>query len=231
MKRQGRLLLFAKPPLTGRVKTRLAARLGTIRATAVHRLLLEHALETARCAPCPAELWCAPPVAHPHLRSRARRLGLPLQRQRGRDLGARMAHAFRATLRHHRPALLMGSDCPLLEAGQLQQALAVLEAGRDAVLIPAEDGGYVLLGLRRHAPRLFRDMPWGGAEVLARTRLRLRQEGLWWEELPPLFDVDRPEDLGRLLETAAPAHSRLARLQWRLRALLGTPWTASGGPL
>ncbi len=225
---RGRLLLFAKPPLAGRVKTRLAARLGAIQAAAVHRLLLDHALATACAAPWAAELWCAPPVAHPYFQTCHRRLGLPLRRQRGLDLGRRMDHALRETLRRYRPVLLMGSDCPMLETRHLCQALAVLEGGRDAVLIPAEDGGYVLLGLRRPAPRLFSDMPWGEAGVLALTRRRLRQSGLTWGELPPLFDVDRPDDLERLLRMT-PADRRQARLQQRLQSLLA--WTDSRGAL
>jgi glycosyltransferase A (GT-A) superfamily protein (DUF2064 family) len=94
-------------------------------------------------------------------------------------------------------AVLVGTDSPLLDAGYLEQALEALEA-RDAVLGPAEDGGYVLLGLRRAAPELFTRIPWGTGQVAAITRERMVSLGWDWVELLELWDVDRPADLKRL---------------------------------
>ena len=94
--------------------------------------------------------------------------------------------------------ILVGADCPLLEARHLASAFDWLQQGEDAVLGPAEDGGYVLLGLRRVNRALFRDIPWGGDQVLALTRQRLAQLGWRWRELEPLWDLDRPADLDRL---------------------------------
>jgi glycosyltransferase A (GT-A) superfamily protein (DUF2064 family) len=93
--------------------------------------------------------------------------------------------------------VLIGTDCPELSAAYVVSALEELN-GQDAVLGPAEDGGYVLLGLRRSAPELFRDIPWGGDGVAAYTRARMGDLGWCWRELPVLWDVDRPADLARM---------------------------------
>ncbi len=231
MSRRGTcLLVFAKAPLPARVKTRLAAELGAARAALLHRLLLRHTLEELcggiRSVPLAVELWCAPHIRHPFFRECRRRYALALHRQRGRDLGARMHHAFTTALRRHRAVLLAGCDCPQLTTAHLRQAHAAL-AGCDAVLIPARDGGYVLVGLRRPAPFLFSDMPWGSSAVLAETRRRLRRKGYRWLELPPLADVDEYPDLLQLLDRAgdAPGLQVLAR---RLESLLGARRTPSG---
>ena len=101
-------------------------------------------------------------------------------------------------MRRYRHALLMGSDCPSLDARRLRRAVADLRDGADAVFAPAEDGGYALVGVSRAAAALFRDVPWGTGEVMARTRTRLRRLRWRWTELPAVWDVDRPEDLARL---------------------------------
>ena len=106
-----------------------------------------------------------------------------------------MAAAFDDALSEASAALLMGSDSPDLETGDLRLAIAELEGGRDVVLGPAVDGGYVLIGLRRPAPELFQAMPWGSAKVLGLTRERLGRSGRSWYELPVRHDLDRPEDL------------------------------------
>ena len=92
----------------------------------------------------------------------------------------------------------------MLAPRHLHQALAWLRQGQDAVLAPAEDGGYVLLGVRRVEPALFQDMPWGGPQVLDLTRQRLRRLRWRWRELETLWDIDRPEDLSRFRAGDAP---------------------------
>jgi rSAM/selenodomain-associated transferase 1 len=202
----GRLLVFAKAPVPGRVKTRLIPPLGPRGAAAVQRRLVRAALAAALAgSPWPLELHVPPPLGHPFFAACRRDLGLRLAAQRGPDLGARMAHALGAALGEVDAAVLMGSDCPALTPADVAEAAAALEAGYDAVLGPALDGGYYLIGLRRPQPRLFRGMPWGGPRVLALTRARLRASGLAWHELPPRADLDRPADLHllRLLQRAA----------------------------
>ncbi len=137
-----------------------------------------------------------PAPRHPALARWAARSGATLHRQRGDDLGARMQAALRSALDRGRPALLIGTDCPALDAAHLAAAADALR-DRDAVFVPAEDGGYVLVGLAR-AVDAFEGIAWGGAGVMAATRARLAAAGASWRELPPLWDVDRPEDLRRL---------------------------------
>jgi rSAM/selenodomain-associated transferase 1 len=119
--------------------------------------------------------------------------------QEGVDLGARMAHAAKNVLTRAECVLLVGADCPSVDAAYVQAALDALDAGESIVIGPAEDGGYVLLGLRCVPDCLFTDIPWGGEQVMALTRKRLQAAGLRWLELSPRWDVDRPEDLARLV--------------------------------
>ena len=192
-----RVLIFAKAPEAGLVKTRLIPALGPQGAADLHARLLTDTL--ARIVPAglaPVELWCAPEPGRDPFPSLAARHGLALHRQRGPGLGERMRYAAADALRRSARVVLIGTDCPRLDAEYIGRALRAL-TGRDAVLGPAEDGGYVLLGLRRAAAALFADMPWGGARVAARTRQRMEALGWAWEELPVLWDLDRPEDLRR----------------------------------
>ncbi len=196
------ILVFAKAPVSGAAKTRLIPQLGADGAAALQGRLLTHALATARAAAPPAlELWCAPDTHHPALQAAAQRQRATLHAQQGADLGARMAHAFADALQRFAAAICIGTDCPALSAAHLRQAAAALRAGRDAVLVPAEDGGYALIGLARHEPRLFSDVAWGSGAVLAQTRARLRACGMTWAELETLWDVDRPEDWQRLQQS------------------------------
>lgn len=193
-----RLVVFAKAPVPGRVKTRLARHLGRRGAARLYRTLLRRTLATAAGAGlCPVQLWCAPDTRHGFFAACRRDFGVGLRVQRGDDLGARMDHALTAALREAASAVVIGGDCPTLAAADLRAAFSALAAGREAVLGPAEDGGYVLIGLRRPCPALFRGIAWGGSGVLAATRRRLHRAGLDWLELPPHWDVDRPADLRR----------------------------------
>jgi glycosyltransferase A (GT-A) superfamily protein (DUF2064 family) len=109
-----------------------------------------------------------------------------------------MRNAAQASLEEANAVLLTGTDAPALRNEELLAALQVLQGGADVVMIPAEDGGYVLLGVSRDHPDLFRAMPWGGDQVAAITRERCAQAGLALVELPVCWDIDRPEDVGRL---------------------------------
>ncbi|HUL95644.1 MAG TPA: TIGR04282 family arsenosugar biosynthesis glycosyltransferase [Usitatibacter sp.] len=191
--------VFAKAPVAGEVKTRLAARLGPREAACLHSLLVRRAVSTAVASGLgPVEIWCAPDESHELFRRCAAEHRVALRRQPGGDLGARMAAAFAVAHARGDALLAIGSDCPALDAGLIREASAAL-ATHDAVVIPAEDGGYVLLGLARPSPGLFEGIAWGGGEVMAETRERLRASGSRWIELETLWDVDRPEDYDRLV--------------------------------
>ena len=173
------LIVFARAPEPGCVKTRLIPLLGKKGAARLSRRMLAKTLRTARSAGFDPEL----------LFSGAQGAG---------DLGERMHRAFSRVLKAHKSAILIGSDCPALKASDLRAAARALRAGASAVLAPAEDGGYALIGLRRNSLRLFSGIDWGGAEVFAQTRRRLRRLGWRWKALRMLWDVDRPEDVVRL---------------------------------
>jgi hypothetical protein len=190
--------IFAKAPIPGQVKTRLIPRLGVQGAADFQHRLLRRTLEMAFDAQLDSvSLWCTPSCAHPVFAACREAWGLALSEQRGDDLGARMLHAF-STLCPKGPVLLVGTDCPLLTVITLRRAAEALRAGRDAVFLPAEDGGYVLIGLHQPEPLLFENMPWGTHRVMAETRSRLSQLGWRWAEPEVLWDVDRPEDIDRL---------------------------------
>ena len=191
------IAVFAKAPVAGEVKTRLVATLGAQGAAHLHERLVERALATAFAARLgDVALWCAPDTSHSFFERCATRFGVALRRQRGADLGARMHDAFASSAG---PLLLIGSDCPALTPRDLQASAEALRTN-DAVFVPAEDGGYVLAGLARPDQRLFSNIPWGTAAVMARTRERLSAAAIRWRELPALWDVDRPEDYARLQE-------------------------------
>lgn len=191
-------MVFCKAPLPGQVKTRLLEVLTPAQAAALHaRLTARLIARLARAKLAPIQLCCYPKTEHPFFRALARRYGMDLSLQQGADLGERMLKAFQNTLTSSPAALAIGCDCPSLTLNDFHTALKALADGFDAVLGPAEDGGYVLLGLRRPQPELFSDMPWGGATVLAETRRRIRTLGLKALELPLQWDLDRPQDLQR----------------------------------
>jgi rSAM/selenodomain-associated transferase 1 len=194
------VIIFARAPRPGAVKTRLIPLLGAEGAAALHARLVKRALETARAASLrPIELHGTPDINDPFFRSCAGDFAVALAAQAGGDLGARMLAAFESALATHSRALLLGSDCPALAASHLREADRALREGTDAVFVPCEDGGYALIGLRRVDPRLFAGISWGGAAVMEETRARLRKLGWPWRELETLWDVDRPQDYERLL--------------------------------
>jgi len=193
------ILVFAKAPVPGEAKTRLIPALGAAGAAALHERLVDRALATAAAAAIgPVELCCAPDARHPALAALARRHGATLGEQGPGDLGDRMHAALSRALAAAPPAIVIGSDCPALTPEHLRAAAAALAGGEDAVLAPAEDGGYVLIGLAHPERSLFERIAWGGPTVLAETRGRLAAAGLRWREIATLWDVDRPEDLDRL---------------------------------
>lgn len=193
-----RLIVMAKAPVPGAVKTRLVPALGEAGAADLAARLLEHAVQQAVAAGTAAiELCVSPDVAHPWVAQLCAAHGLQLSAQGEGDLGARMQRAIDRALGRGEAACLFGTDAPALDAAMLREAAARL-ATHDAVFVPAFDGGYVLVGLRREASTLFADMPWSTARVMALTRERLATAGLRWAELPPVHDIDEPPDLAHL---------------------------------
>jgi len=194
------VLIFARAPVAGSVKTRLIPLLGDHGAATLYRSLVERALTVARESGVgPVELWCTPTTDDGFFASCRDRFHVTLHRQGEGDLGARMLNAFEDALTRSRHVLLTGSDCPSLTAADLRAAAGALRDGRDAVLCPVEDGGYVLVGLSQAMSALFDAMTWGTATVMEETRQRLRNLGWRWHELPVHWDLDRPQDYQRLV--------------------------------
>jgi rSAM/selenodomain-associated transferase 1 len=192
------LIVFAKAPVAGLAKTRLIPALGAAGAAALAEWLLVHAVEAAVAAGFDAvELCTTPDTHHPLFLQLHQRYGLALHAQGDGNLGARMQRALARALQSHAHALLIGSDLPGLDAACLRRAAAAL-ADHNAVFVPALDGGYGLIGLRRPAPQLFDAMRWSTPQVMQHTRERARAAGLRWAELPALADIDEPADLRHL---------------------------------
>ena len=197
------VLVFARAPIPGRVKTRLVPRLGEFGAARLHARLTAHALRTATAAGCgPVELH-------------------DTAKQRGSDLGERMHRALSGALRRHRAAIVIGADCPALRPADLRRAARLLAGGCEAVLAPVEDGGYVLIGVRRLSPRLFAGIEWGSPGVYAATVAKLDSLAYRWRALRTLWDVDRPEDVERLrslrfssMPLRRARRSRRSRARW-----------------
>lgn len=194
------IAVFARAPVPGAAKTRLIPALGAQGAARLQRELTRRAVATAQQAALGSvTLWCAPDAQHRFFRALARHAGVECLDQPAGDLGERMLHAFRLQC-DRGPLLLIGTDCPALQPEDLRCAAHALRGGEDAVFFPAEDGGYVLVGLRRPQPTLFEGITWGTATVMEDTRARLRAAGVTWREPKTLWDVDRPADLRRLAD-------------------------------
>jgi len=194
-----RLIVFAKAPIPGQVKTRLSPSINAEAATALHEKLVLHCLQTATKSHVgPIELWCTPSIEHPFFLHCVEQFQVELHQQPEGNLGRRMAYAFYETLKKSNSALLMGTDCPALNWGDLKEAKMILHRGAQAVISPAEDGGYVLIGLRQYESQLFEGISWGTGSVMEETRGKLRRLKWYWHELPTRWDVDRPEDVERL---------------------------------
>ena len=190
------IAVMSRAPVAGQAKTRLIPALGAHGAARLHRQLTLRTLATARAAGIGrVSLWCAPDTRHRLFRALQSRCGIALHAQPELDLGQRMAHVFAAN--GSRPLLLIGSDCPVLKAGHLQQAAEALRPGIDAVFITSEDGGYCLVGLQQPCPELFVDIAWSTEQVMAQTRTRMSALGLRWREVAMLWDIDRAEDVLR----------------------------------
>lgn len=191
------LAIFAKAPIAGYAKTRLIPDLGPEGAAMLQAFLVRRTVQTALASSLrPVSLWCAPDADHELFTSLRQEYGIDTYVQAEGDLGARMFDAL-DRLTKFAPALLIGTDCPVLSAVHLDRCAAALREGSDAVFIPAEDGGYALVGLRQPARRLFEDVSFGTDAVMRQTRERLNELGWKVFEADELWDLDMPADYQR----------------------------------
>ena len=190
-----RILIFAKAPVAGLAKTRLIPSLGAQGAADLARRMLTHTLEQALSAGVgPVELCVTPSPADPIWHAFPAPAAVTWSDQGEGDLGARMARAARRSVGAGEAVLLIGTDCPALDGGQLRLAAQSLETF-DATLVPSADGGYVLLGLKRFHASLFEDIEWSTHTVARETLHRLGQLGLRVQIAPSVHDIDEPDDL------------------------------------
>ncbi len=190
------IAILAKAPVPGLAKTRLIPTIGAHAAAVLQERLTERAVATALAADVgPVTIWCAPDGTHDSFLKLVARSRITLRRQPEGDIGARM---LAATATGSGPTLVIGTDCPALTEVHLRGAANALRNGTDVILIPAEDGGYVLIGTRSAQPPLFAGIAWGTKTVLAETRARIIAQRLILTEQPPLWDVDTEDDLARL---------------------------------
>jgi uncharacterized protein len=191
------IAIMAKAPMPGLAKTRLIPALGAEGAAELQRALILRTVATALEAGIgPVSVWSSPNIQHRLFQDIASRHPVQLHDQSAGDLGERMHAAFVAATALS-PTLLIGVDCPSMAPAHLRRCGECLRRGDDAVFLPAEDGGYVLVGLRRPQARLFRGIEWGSSTIMAITRERVRQLNLIWSEPETLWDLDRPDDLQR----------------------------------
>ena len=203
------LVMFAKAPIPGQVKTRLCPPLTPDEAATLHGSFVLDTLERTKLAvtkfklPVDRHLACAPSATHVFFKIMEERQGVKVIDQVGDDLGARMHAAFEALFaRGYQQVLIIGTDAPTLPLDHVKQALTRLEQ-HDLVLGPALDGGYYLIGLKRPIQALFHDIPWSTDQVLKRTQEQAAKAGLTVALLEPWRDVDTLDDLQALIDANA----------------------------
>jgi rSAM/selenodomain-associated transferase 1 len=190
------IAILAKAPVPGTVKTRLMLMLGLDGATTLQERFTRRVVEAAVAADLgPVKLWGSPDAKHPFFAELATQSPVALLAQPSGDLGDRM---LAAVIEANAPTIVIGTDCPALSSTHLGDAAEILGSGTDAVVFPAEDGGYVLIGLRKPEPDVFAGIAWGTDTVMIETRRRLTSLGLSWREPATLWDVDRPSDVRRM---------------------------------
>jgi len=191
------LIVFARVPRLGEVKTRLAAGVGEARALEAYRTMLRDTLSTCASLPGVRTTLCIEgDDSAGECASLAARFGALLTRQQPGSLGQRMHSALAGELRAGRVPVLVGCDCPPLARADLSDAFDALRDAH-AVFAPTEDGGYALVGLGRELPGVFAGPQWGSTTVMRTTRALLRAAGARWVELRTLWDVDDAADHAR----------------------------------
>jgi rSAM/selenodomain-associated transferase 1 len=196
------LQVFTRAPVAGECKTRLIPALGAEGAAELHRNLVLRTLQMAEqwrkgTTDASVELWCAPDRSHAFFGECAGKFELSVRDQPPGDLGARMWLAMLDAVRGGCHPVLIGTDCPWLaplDVASLHRALH----DHDCAFVPAEDGGYVAVGLSRAIPELFTGVTWGSDRVMGQTRERARRFGASLVEIGCLPDVDLRQDLERL---------------------------------
>lgn len=196
-KKSNKLLIFTKSPVLGEVKTRLQPDYSQEQSLLLHTILMKKTLAlTEKLDAFDIELCCAPDRNTLFFLECENDFPIQLSNQEGADLGERMAYSLSIALQSCEKVVIIGTDCPDMDKNYLEQAFAALE-NVDAVIGPAADGGYVLLGLKRFSPELFTNFMWGSSNVFTQTCQVLDNLAWSYKKLDIMQDIDRPEDLLR----------------------------------
>lgn len=196
MKTKGALIIFAKPPVPGKVKTRLIPGVGRRYAAFLYQDMLTKTLNTARKAGFDdIYIFVSGNIKHSYFSSLKKRHHVKLFQQVGKDLGQRMFNAFNKLLSRYSYAILIGSDCPALLASDLRLAVNKLEDNVDVIIGPADDGGYYLIGMQKNNSRIFTGINWSSETVFENTYSNIKALNWDIELLPKRRDVDSTEDL------------------------------------
>jgi rSAM/selenodomain-associated transferase 1 len=194
------ILLFAKAPVEGKVNTRLIADIGVQAATLLQRDLIDQRLSMLTQANlCAVSLMCSPDVHDDYFLYCKAQYPISLLAQSGADLGKRMLNGIKQALQQYKYCIVIGTDAPVLDEALISQAIERLKTGAEVVFVPAEDGGYVLVGLQKPYEFLFQGIRWGSAEVMQQSRNKLKENSISFNELATCWDIDRLEDYQRYL--------------------------------
>jgi len=194
------ILVYAKAPVEGAVNTRLIPDIGIQAATKLQYDLIHQRLsmlENARL--CSVYLMCAPDTQHECFQQCNEKYSITLSAQSGSDLGERMFNGIRHALLQFKYCIVIGTDAPALDETMIRRAIDILHSGKDVVFVPAEDGGYVLVGLQHPYDFLFRQISWGSSKVMQQSRNQLDSHGIPYTEMSTCWDVDRLDDYQRYL--------------------------------
>ncbi|NOQ90040.1 MAG: DUF2064 domain-containing protein [Gammaproteobacteria bacterium] len=194
------ILLYAKAPVAGTVNTRLIPDIGVNAATRLQHDLIHHRLSMLTQAElCAVRLMCAPDDQDECFLRCEQQYPVVLEQQVGNDLGERMFNGVVKALQSYKYCIVIGSDAPSLDEIMIKRAIDTLHTGAQVVLVPAEDGGYVLLGLQQSCDFLFKDIAWGSADVLQQSIDKLKENNISYQQLAPCWDIDCLQDYQRYL--------------------------------
>ncbi len=189
------ILIFSKAPVVNQVKTRLMTDLTAQQAVDVHVDLTDNTLRLVSSSHiAPIELWCSPDSGHDYFKQCVDKYDVSLHQQGEGSLGDKMHHAICSGLERAQQVVLIGTDCPSFEVQDFEQAFQALTEGTEIALGPAEDGGYVLIGMSQPHQYLFQDIDWSSQRVLSQTKLKIKELALSHFETKKQWDVDSFED-------------------------------------
>jgi rSAM/selenodomain-associated transferase 1 len=194
------ILLYAKAPIAGTVNTRLIPDIGVQAATKLQEELIEKRLSMLEQAGlCTVYLMCSPDCRQVCFTRCKRIFPVTLFEQTGDDLGERIYNGIRHALSAFKYCIVIGTDAPALDEHLIRQAIDVLHAGKEVVFVPAEDGGYVLVGMKYAYDFLFQQITWGSSNVMQQSRNALDLHKVPYTELAMCWDIDRLDDYQRYL--------------------------------